>query len=401
MRVYVNGDMTVDRPASDMYSVTPRTDDEGQEYWETRLVDGSSAFILRAGDTVDRIQVEVRSGDLPPAGHEIHTIPADVELLQPTAAQLESLRTRAIADLPRMIGADISFLPQLEANGAIFTDGGEERDAVRILADNGFNFIRLRIFVNPENPGGYSPGEGFAGLEHTKEMARRIDAAGMGFLLDFHYSDYWADPQQQNKPMAWRNLDFVGLKAAMQRYTTQVILELAEQGTPPDMVQVGNEINHGLLWPEGHIQNLDNLAELLQAGIRGVRDANPDIPVMLHIALGGQNEESRFWLDNMIARDVQFDLIGLSYYPRWHATLDDLKANLHDLVDRYGLPVNVVEYSPFKAQVHEIVFGLPDGLGNGTAIWEPLRSFFDEQTRAPTADLRLYTRLSDRYLGSS
>ncbi|HSM05679.1 MAG TPA: glycosyl hydrolase 53 family protein, partial [Longimicrobiales bacterium] len=331
MRIYVNGDATVDRPATTLYAVTPRTDDEGADYWETRLVDGSSAFILKSGDTVDRIQVEVRSGDLPPAGHEIHTIPADVELLEPTTDQLENLRAQAIRDLPPMIGADISFLPQREANGAIYTDAGEERDAVRILADNGLNFVRLRIFVNPENPEGYSPEQGFAGLEYTKQMARRIDAAGMGFLLDFHYSDYWADPQQQNKPLAWRDLDFEGLKAAMRRYTTQVVLELTDQGTPPDMVQVGNEINHGLLWPEGHIQNLDNLAELLQAGIQGVEDANPDLPVMLHIALGGQNEESRFWLDNMIARGVQFDLIGLSFYPRWHATLDDLKANLHDL----------------------------------------------------------------------
>ena len=279
-------------------------------------------------------------------------------------------------------------------------DGGEERDAVRILADHGFNSVRLRLFVNPENPEGYSPEIGYCGLDYTKRMARRIDDAGMGFLLNLHYSDYWADPQQQNKPLAWQDLAFDELKAAMEQYTTAVVTELAAQGTPPDMVQVGNEINHGLLWPDGHISNLDNLAELLKAGVEGIRAADPEIPVMMHIALGGQNEEAVFWLGNMIARGVEFDVIGLSYYPRWHGRLNDLQANVNDLVDRYGLPVNVVEYSQFKPQVHEIVFGLPDDLGNGTAIWEPLRSFFDPETREPTDQLRIYNELSAEHLGT-
>jgi len=396
MRVYVEGDAVIDRPA-DGYAVEPRTDEEGAPYWETRLVDGESAVILRSGTSVDRINVEVRSEGMRPAGHQIHTIPADVELLTPTAEQVRALSDRRPID--PMIGADISFTPQMEARGAVYTDGGEEKDVVRILADNGLNYVRLRIFVNPENPEGYAPEAGYCGLDYTKEMARRVADAGMGLLLNFHYSDYWADPQQQNKPLAWRDLPFDELAATMKQYTRDVVAELAAQGTPPDMVQVGNEINHGLLWPDGHISNLDNLAELLKAGVEGVREADPDLPVMLHIALGGQNQEAVFWLDNMIARGVQFDVIGLSYYPRWHGRLVDLQANVRDLVDRYGLPINVVEYSQFKPQVHEIVFGLPDGMGNGTAIWEPLRSFFDESGE-PTDQLRIYNELSARYIGT-
>lgn len=397
MRIYVTGDATIARPVEG-YAVEHGTDEEGTGYWETRLVDGESAVILQSGTSADRINVEVRSEGMRPAGHEIHTIPADVALLEPTAEQLRALSSQR-TEAGRMIGADISFVPQREDQGVVYTDQGEEKDVVRILADNGFNYIRLRLFVNPENPEGYSPEVGYCGLDYTRQMARRVDEARMGFLLNFHYSDYWADPQQQNKPLAWQDLGFDGLKTAMRQYTTDVVTDLTAQGTPPDMVQVGNEINHGLLWPDGHISNLDNLAELLIAGIEGVREADPDIPIMLHIALGGQNEEAVFWLDNMIARGVQFDVIGLSYYPRWHGRLVDLQANVNHLVDRYGLPVNVVEYSQFKPQVHEIVFGLPGGMGNGTAIWEPLRSFFDENSE-PTDQLRIYNELSAEYLGS-
>jgi arabinogalactan endo-1,4-beta-galactosidase len=395
MRIYVDGDATIARGAHG-YDVEPKTDDEGTDYWETRLVDGVSEVFLLAGTTVDRIDVEARSDTFGPAGHQIHTIPAAVELMEPTPEQVRALAAQAREADP-MIGADISFLPQLEARGMAFRDGGAETDAVRILADNGLTAIRLRIFVNPENPEGYAPEVGYCGLDYTKQMARRIEDAGMDLLLNFHYSDYWADPQRQLKPAAWEDLPFDQLKAVMRAYTTDAVNELAAQGTPPAMVQVGNEINHGLLWPDGHISNLDNLAELLRAGIEGVRAADSGIPVMLHLALGGQNDEARFWLDNMIARGVQFDVIGLSYYPRWHGTLSDLYANANALVDRYGLPVNVVEYGWFAAQIHEIVFGLPDGMGNGTAIWEPLRSFFDENGE-PTSRLRAYNDLRARYL---
>jgi beta-galactosidase len=349
------------------------------------------------------VKVEARSGTLFAGGHEIHTIPADVQLMTPTAAQLPPTSKR----IPRMIGADISWLPQIESGSGPFARGprsfledGQPVDAIALLQRHGFNTIRLRVFVNPENPEGYAPGTGFFGLDSTLSMARRVKAAGMQMLLDFHYSDYWADPQQQHKPLAWAQLDYPALRDTVRSYTTSVLEAMRRQGTLPDMVQIGNEVNHGLLWPDGHIGNLDQLAGLLQAGVEGTAAVDPAIPVMMHVALGGQNDEARFWLDNMIARGVEFDLIGLSYYPRWHGTLEDLSANLHDLIARYHKPVNVVEYSDFKRPVHEIVFGLPGDMGKGAAIWEPLgwRSGLFDREGNVTAGMSVFDSLRAEFL---
>jgi len=404
IRVYVTGDGEL--TSLDGQLLPTLTDTAGMPYTAVRLEDGVATLAFRAGTSPDRVKVEARSGTLFPGSHEIHTIPADVELRAPTPDQLPPT-TKPIG---RMIGADISFLPQIEnaagrfARGAgKFFDDGRETDAVTLLARHGFNYVRLRIFVHPENEKGYSPGQGFCGLDSTLSMARRIKAAGMGLLLDFHYSDYWADPQQQNKPLAWADLDYETLKDSVRSYTAAVLRDLEGQGTLPDMVQIGNEINHGLLWPDGHIGHLDQLAGLLQAGVAGVEAVAPDMPVMMHLALGGQNAEARFWLDNMLARGVTFDIIGLSYYPRWHGTLEDLYANLHDLIGRYHKPVNVVEYSDFKRAVNDIVFDLPDDMGKGTAIWEPLswRSGLFDQHGNVTDRMLVYDALNAAYLTAS
>lgn len=402
VRVYVTGNGTI--TSLDGEPLPAVADTGGAAFVTTELVNGVATLAFRAGTSPDRVRVEARSGTLFPGGHEIHTIPADVELLAPTPDQLP----RTTKPIPRMIGADISFLPQIENRaGRFFRQGsgrfferGQEVDAIELLRRHGFNRIRLRIFVEPANENGYSPGVGFCGLDSTLSMARRIANAGMGLLLDFHYSDYWADPQQQNKPLAWAHLDYEALEDSVRGYTSGVLRAMAAQGTPPDMVQIGNEVNHGLLWPEGHVSNLDQLAGLLRAGVEGAEAVAPDMPIMMHIALGGQNDEARFWLDNMLARGVEFDIIGISYYPRWHGTLEDLYRNLHDLVRRYHKPVNVVEYSDFKRVVHEIVFGLPDDLGKGTAIWEPLgpRSGLFDREGNVTELITVYDSLYAEYL---
>ncbi len=400
IRLYVTGDGKI--TSLDGENLPLMTDTAGVHYSPARLADGVCMLGLRAGTSPDRVKVEARSGSLFPGSHEIHTIPGDIELMTPTAGQLRP----TTKPIDRMIGADISFLPQIEngvgrffEGGGRFFEEGQQVDAVELLKNHGFNYIRLRIFVNPENEKGYSPGLGFCGLDSTLSMARRIKDAGMGFLLDFHYSDYWADPQQQNKPLAWADLDYETLKDSLKNYTTEVLTAMERQGTLPDMVQIGNEVNHGLLWPEGHIANLDQLAGLLQAGAEGAEAVDPNMPVMMHIALGGQNEEARFWLDNMIARGVEFDIIGISYYPRWHGTLEDLYSNLHDLVSRYTKPINVVEYSDFKREVHEIVFNLPNDMGKGTAIWEPLgwRSGLFDRDGNVTDLIRIYDEMNAKY----
>ncbi|MBX5437910.1 MAG: glycosyl hydrolase 53 family protein [Thermoflavifilum sp.] len=302
--------------------------------------------------------------------------------------------------LPRILGADISFLPQLEDKGMHFQVDGKTEDAINILHEHGFNFIRLRIFVHPEADSGYAPGKGYCDLTHTLAMARRIKAAGMGFLLDFHYSDTWADPGKQYIPKAWENLNLPLLKDSLYAYTRNVLLALQQQGTLPDVVQTGNEINHGMLWPVGSFNHPDTLADLLKTAIAAVKAVDPHILVMLHIADGGQNTESRAFLDAMLQRQVPFDLIGQSYYPQWHGTLTDLRNNLTDLAMRYAQPIIVVEYTYHKKEVNDIVFQLPNHKGWGTFIWEPLNTWeaiFNQQGIANDSLLHIYDALAKQY----
>jgi arabinogalactan endo-1,4-beta-galactosidase len=172
---------------------------------------------------------------------------------QPAAAKAVAAPARP-PRLGKVLGADISFLPQLEARGMKFSDQGVEKDVLEILKAHHINYIRLRIFNNPAADSGYSPGKGFCDLPHTLAMAKRVKAAGLKLLLDFHYSDTWADPQKQFKPQAWLALSGPALAQAVHDYTKQVLLAMQAQGTPPDMVQVGNEISHGMLWPDANTQ---------------------------------------------------------------------------------------------------------------------------------------------------
>jgi len=188
--------------AEDKTQMKPISQTDTLTVWESKITNGIQKLYLQAGTSMDRIEVEVSSEGLQAASHEVHTIPADVQLLQPTAKQI----TPSPKVTPEMLGADISFLPQLESWGMKFYDDGNEKDAISILKDHGLNYVRLRLFVNPENPKGYSPEQGFCDLDHTLAMAKRVKDAGMNLLLDFHYSDTWADPQKQFKPKAWEGL---------------------------------------------------------------------------------------------------------------------------------------------------------------------------------------------------
>ena len=263
------------------------------------------------------------------------------------------------------------------------------------------NYVRLRIFNEPARDSGYSPGKGFCDLNHTLAMAKRVKAAGMKLLLDFHYSDYWADPGKQYKPAAWNGLSFADLKKALYEYTRQVMNALKQQGTLPDIVQTGNEINHGMVWPEGNVANMDQLAALIKAGSAAVTEVSPSTILLLHLALGGQNEESVFFIDNMLARGVPFDVIGLSYYPKWHGTLDDLRYNINDLARRYKKDMVVAEYSSLKKEVNKIAFEVPNGQGKGTFIWEPLsiwEKVFDEKGKAIEGMMNVYDEIAGEFV---
>jgi beta-galactosidase len=369
--------------------------------WQRSLFGGKAQVIIQAGKKADVIKFVASASGLFSGSTDIITVAPE------NAAAItidEKYTLKGEAAKPRttdaMMGADISFLPQLEERGIKFSDKGVEKDPILILKEHGFNYVRLRIFNDPARDSGYSPKKGFCDLEHTKQMAVRVKKAGMKLLLDFHYSDYWADPGKQYKPAAWRGLNFEELKKALYDYTRKVILELKEQGTTPDMVQIGNEINHGIVWPEGSVSNPDLLAQLLNAGTAAVKSVDPTIIMMLHVALGGQNDESVTFIDNMVARGVPFDVIGESYYPKWHGTLDDLRDNLHDLVRRYNKDVIVVEYSALKDEVNKIAFELPNGKGKGTCIWEPLNTWeavFDRDGKS-NKYLAVYDELTKRFM---
>ncbi len=362
--------------------------------WQRSLFNGKCQVIVQAGTTPDKIKFEAKADGLWTGGTDITTVPvvSAVHSVMPATPKLEA------NPIGKIIGADISFLPELEAKGMKFSDGGEEEDAIQILKHHGFNYIRLRIFNNPAADSGYSPQKGFCDLPHTLAMAKRIKAAGMKFLLDFHYSDYWADPGKQYKPSAWKEADFTQLKDSVFGFTQKVMLALGAQNTAPDMVQVGNEINHGIVWPEGSIQHPDSLAALLYAGIRGVKAIAPKTPIMLHVALGGQYEEADAFYTKMQNRNVPFDVIGLSYYPKWHGTLADLRFTTNYLAKKFNRDVVVVEYSQLKKEVNDIAFTVANG--KGTFIWEPLSTWekvFDDNGKANEL-LKMYDEISRQYL---
>jgi arabinogalactan endo-1,4-beta-galactosidase len=235
-----------------------------------------------------------------------------------------------------ILGADISSLKKSEDLGGVYRYAdGMEANTLQILKDHGLNYARLRVFVDPA--------DGYHGKEEILGMASRLKNQDIRLLVDFHYSDNWADPGKQFKPAAWEDHDFEQLKRSVYEHTFDVCSSLVAQGTPPDMVQVGNEINAGMLWPDGDYNHMDNLAALLKVGYQAVKDCSPSTLVMLHIAEGGDNELARWWFDNMTRRDVPYDVIGISYYPYWHGSLGQLQYNLNDIAARYEKDVIVVE----------------------------------------------------------
>ena len=215
-------------------------------------------------------------------------------------------------------------------------------------------------------------------------MAKRVRGSGMGLLVDFHYSDTWADPGKQFKPAAWENFDIPALKQALYDHTHSVLSALKEQGTTPDMVQIGNEVTNGMLWPDGRAKDhFDNFAELIKSGIAAARAVDPAIKIVLHHDKGNNNAVVRWWLDNLISRGVKFDIIGLSCNTdgpaeKWKANFDDLAVRY----PQYGLLA--AEYSYRKRELNDIVYNVPDRRGLGSFIWEPTRhheAIFDRDGR--------------------
>ncbi|WP_239124517.1 glycosyl hydrolase 53 family protein [Rhizocola hellebori] len=297
----------------------------------------------------------------------------------------------------QIMGGDVSSVKKNEDfGGTYFTSTGTRGDPLAILKTAGMNYARLKVWVNPA--------DGYNNKARVLTMATRIKAQGMKLLIDFHYSDSWADPGKQVKPAAWANLSLAQLNTAVYNHTFDVLNSLKNQGTTADMVQIGNEINPGMLLPTGSTSNWANLAQLLTSGSNAAKAVSASTLVMLHLAEGGDNATFRWWFDNATSRGVPFDVIGASYYCYWHGPLSGLQANLNDMAARYGKPVVVAETAygftltqkdsepnifnsshvstcgypatpqgqadAFRAVVNAVK-AVPNGRGMGVFYWEP------------------------------
>jgi arabinogalactan endo-1,4-beta-galactosidase len=243
-------------------------------------------------------------------------------------------------------GADLSLVKKLEDFGAVYNVNGTQKKVLTIFKENGFKWARLRIFHTPNNEGPVCNS-----LDYTVALAKMAKAAGFRIFLDFHYSDAWADPGKQYVPAAWNNLAFNAVADSVRLYTKKVLETMGKAGVMPEMVQVGNEINNGMIWPYGKlytdngITNWKGLTDLIKAGITGVKETSggSSIKIMIHAATGGSLEESKTFYGKMTEYGVDFDVIGLSYYPWWHGTFDQLEANLAALSKNFSQNISLVE----------------------------------------------------------
>lgn len=242
-------------------------------------------------------------------------------------------------------GMDVSTLIEEEACGARYFDGEKEGELLDILKKYGCNSVRLRLWNDPYAEDRTPYGAGTNDLEKLITLSKRAKAHDMSILLDFHYSDFWADPGKQTVPKAWRGLSVPELEKAVYDYTSEVLLRLHKEGIFPELVQVGNEITNGLLWPYGKKPEFENIAKFVSAGVRAVRAADKNTQVMIHLDNGGFNSMYREWFDEYTKRGEDFDIIGMSYYPFWHGTLEELDFNMHDMAERYGKKICIAEVS--------------------------------------------------------
>ena len=311
--------------------------------------------------------------------------------------------------IPRFIlGADVSSLLERERAGAQFYDKGTRGELLSIMKSRGFNYVRIRTWVDPTAAGGYAAGkaDAWCDLAHTITLAQRVKQAGMGFLLNPHFSDTWADPGHQAKPAAWATLPFAQLRTALVSYTTQMVSQLKAAGVTPQMVQIGNEITGGMLWEEGKSYpqtNFANFATLLKDSIAAVKAVDPSIQIMLHIDRCDNIVDSHWWIDSVLENQVPFDILGESCYSGTQGTPADWKTTFADLAARYPkLRFAIAEYSEFKREANDVMFNLPGRRGVGTFIWEPTywleKIFTQSGSRYETnALMDLYPQMATAY----
>ncbi|HKJ90363.1 MAG TPA: glycosyl hydrolase 53 family protein [Oceanipulchritudo sp.] len=273
---------------------------------------------------------------------------------------------------PLAIGADISLYKRLHEAGVVYKCNGMPATLPELLVEKGYTHARLRLFHSPSGQGAQ-----VNDLEYTRDLAKTCKAAGLKLLLCLHYSDSWADPGKQHPPSAWKNQSFHELEHSIREYTRDLFWDLLRAGLEPEMVQVGNEITPGMLWEHGRIskshsintqnwseadfvaeeENWIRFARLLRAGIRGVRDAlGSKANVMIHIDRGGDAKTAVGFFRKLAQYHLDFNTIGLSYYPFWHGTLQDLRTTIQSLHEATGKEIHIVEVA-LPASTHPIYEG--------------------------------------------
>ncbi len=277
-------------------------------------------------------------------------------------------------------GADVSWITEMEAAGKKFYNrSGAETEGMALLKSLGMNTIRLRVWVHP------SPA--WNGADDVVAKAVRAKNLGMRIMINFHYSDTWADPGSQTKPAAWAGLGFDALKSALAAHTTEVLNQLKTAGVTPEWVQVGNETNNGMLWPDGRAStSMAAFAQLVNAGYDAVKAVFPSAKVIVHVSNGYDNGLFRWMFDGLKNNGARYDVIGMSLYPSyastpWQTTNRQCFDNMMDMVARYNKEVMVVEIGmPWdradecKQIIADLIVKLKTvtgGKGLGLLYWEP------------------------------
>jgi arabinogalactan endo-1,4-beta-galactosidase len=298
-------------------------------------------------------------------------------------------------------GVDLGWVSQLESQGVYWVDSENNKaDPIELLKDMGANAVRLRVFVNPpqsaywhkpqkECYGNIIGGEdcmlGFCDKENVLKMSKRVKKQGMRLMIDFHYSDHFADPIFQDIPNEWKNDDADGLKKRVAEHTRDVIGLLVSNGIYPDWVQVGNEINSGMLLPIGSSNgNSDNLISFLNAGYKAVKECSPNSIVVTHIAGGHKYEVCTKFFDMFFEKGGLTDVMGFSYYPYWVQMEHDahnLNKIMTKLSDDYKRPIMLSEIGAREDEEEEsyklllssvkAIKDIPNNMGIGMFWWEP------------------------------
>lgn len=279
-------------------------------------------------------------------------------------------------------GADISWVTEMESVGRKFyTKQGEEKDPFELMKLLGCNAIRLRVWVNPS--------DGWNNAYDVLNKALRAKKTGLKLLINFHYSDSWADPGKQTKPSSWNTSDVSVLQDSIQQHTKQVLQLLKSNDVVPEWIQIGNETNNGMLWPEGKASiNMKNFAQFFQAGCDAAKSIFPSAKIILHISNGFDNQLFRWLLDGVQAHGTKFDIIGMSLYPsptQWQQYNQQCIDNISDLIARYQKEVMVVEVGMswdeasncflFLSDLIQKLKQVPNQKGLGVFYWEP-QSYF-------------------------